>query len=54
MLFIYIWFSPETKIFVEVQTPEDAVTAVRDWKVDVVVVQGSESGGHGAAVCILF
>ena len=26
--------------------------AVEEWKVDVVVLQGSESGGHGAVVCI--
>eukprot|EP00026_Physarum_polycephalum_P012281 Phypoly_transcript_12574.p1 GENE.Phypoly_transcript_12574~~Phypoly_transcript_12574.p1 ORF type:complete len:371 (+),score=47.27 Phypoly_transcript_12574:127-1113(+) len=40
--------SPETLIFAQVQQPSEAVIAVRDWKVDVLVVQGSESGGHGA------
>ncbi|KAI0629210.1 2-nitropropane dioxygenase [Trametes polyzona] len=36
-------------IFVLVTTVEEAVKAVQDWKIDVLIVQGSESGGHGRA-----
>ncbi|KAI0819650.1 2-nitropropane dioxygenase [Trametes gibbosa] len=34
-------------IFVQVTSVDEAVQAVNDWKVDVLVVQGNESGGHG-------
>eukprot|EP00026_Physarum_polycephalum_P011691 Phypoly_transcript_11932.p1 GENE.Phypoly_transcript_11932~~Phypoly_transcript_11932.p1 ORF type:complete len:277 (+),score=37.00 Phypoly_transcript_11932:255-1085(+) len=40
--------SPETLIFAQVQRASEAVIAVRDWKVDVLIVQGSEAGGHSA------
>lgn len=36
-----------TLIFVQVPSVEDAVVAVKNWKVDVLVAQGNESGGHG-------
>eukprot|EP00026_Physarum_polycephalum_P010926 Phypoly_transcript_11113.p1 GENE.Phypoly_transcript_11113~~Phypoly_transcript_11113.p1 ORF type:complete len:232 (-),score=42.07 Phypoly_transcript_11113:416-1111(-) len=39
--------SPETKIFAQVQFIEDAVKAVKEWKVDAVILQSLESGGHG-------
>jgi len=41
--------SPGTIIFAQVTTAEEAIKAVREWKVDIVVLQGSESGGHGSA-----
>ncbi|KAJ8591798.1 2-nitropropane dioxygenase, partial [Rhizopogon salebrosus TDB-379] len=37
----------KTVIFVQISSVEEAVTAIHDWKVDVLVAQGSESGGHG-------
>ncbi|KII85788.1 hypothetical protein PLICRDRAFT_115422 [Plicaturopsis crispa FD-325 SS-3] len=40
---------PKTAIFAQIGTVEQALVAVNDWKVDVVVAQGSESGGHGYA-----
>lgn len=40
--------SPDTKIFVQIQNVNDAIVAAREWKADVIVAQGSESGGHGA------
>ncbi|EIW58710.1 2-nitropropane dioxygenase [Trametes versicolor FP-101664 SS1] len=36
-------------IFAQVTSLEEAIKAVNDWKVDVLVVQGNESGGHGGA-----
>lgn len=36
-----------TLIFVQVSSVEDAVVAVKNWKVDVLIAQGNESGGHG-------
>lgn len=36
-----------TLIFVQVSSVKEALIAVQDWKVDVLVAQGSESGGHG-------
>ncbi|KAI0641866.1 2-nitropropane dioxygenase [Trametes meyenii] len=36
-------------LFVQVSSVEEALQAVNDWKVDVLIVQGNESGGHGAA-----
>jgi len=40
--------SPETRIFVQVQNVKEAIVAAQEWKPDVIVAQGSESGGHGA------
>jgi len=37
----------KTKVFVMVHSVEQAVVAANDWKVDVLVVQGPEAGGHG-------
>lgn len=37
-----------TMIFVQVTSVEEALVAINDWKVDVVVAQGVEGGGHGA------
>ncbi|KAI0675446.1 2-nitropropane dioxygenase [Trametes maxima] len=36
-------------LFVQVSSVEEALQAITDWKVDVLIVQGNESGGHGAA-----
>ncbi|KAG1746736.1 2-nitropropane dioxygenase [Suillus paluster] len=36
-----------TLIFVQVSSVKEALIAIHDWKVDVLVAQGSESGGHG-------
>ncbi|GBB86594.1 hypothetical protein RclHR1_00130035 [Rhizophagus clarus] len=38
--------SPRTKIFAQVQTIEQAIQAYKN-DVDVIVMQGNESGGHG-------
>ncbi|THH15622.1 hypothetical protein EW146_g4882 [Bondarzewia mesenterica] len=40
---------PKTLIFIQVNSPEQALVAARDWKVDVLVAQGIEAGGHGSA-----
>ncbi|KAJ4466759.1 2-nitropropane dioxygenase [Lentinula aciculospora] len=37
----------KTKIFVIVNNVDEAMRAVEKWKVDVIVVQGNEAGGHG-------
>ncbi|KAG1869586.1 2-nitropropane dioxygenase [Suillus subluteus] len=37
----------KTLIFVQVSSAKEALIAIQDWKVDVLVAQGSESGGHG-------
>ncbi|KAG6849291.1 hypothetical protein H0H93_009721 [Arthromyces matolae] len=37
-----------TKIVVQVNSVQEALSAVNDWKVDVVVAQGIEAGGHGS------
>ncbi|KAK7033917.1 hypothetical protein VNI00_012541 [Paramarasmius palmivorus] len=39
----------KTIVFVMVGTVEDALVAANEWKVDVVVAQGIEAGGHGRA-----
>lgn len=39
--------SPESKIWIQVSSVRAAVEAVRDCKADVVVLQGSDAGGHG-------
>jgi nitronate monooxygenase len=36
-----------TTIFVQVSSVEEALVASDQWKVDVLVAQGNESGGHG-------
>ncbi|KIY64832.1 2-nitropropane dioxygenase [Cylindrobasidium torrendii FP15055 ss-10] len=41
--------SPKTYIFVLVNSVEEAVRATYEYKADVLVVQGREAGGHGAA-----
>ncbi|RDB20877.1 Nitronate monooxygenase [Hypsizygus marmoreus] len=38
-----------TKVFVQVTSVEEALVAVNDWKVDVVIAQGTEAGGHGSS-----
>jgi len=40
----------KTKIFAIVNSAEEALKAVNEWKVDVVVAQGNEAGGHGGSV----
>jgi len=37
----------QTTIFVQVSSIEEALVASDEWKVDVLVAQGNESGGHG-------
>lgn len=37
----------KTLIFVIVNSAADALKAANEWKVDVVVIQGQEAGGHG-------
>jgi hypothetical protein len=52
--YLIIWYfynSPGTLIFAQVQHVHEAIKAVVEWKVDALVVQGIESGGHGAVVC---
>ncbi|KAJ4370695.1 hypothetical protein N0V83_005216 [Neocucurbitaria cava] len=39
--------SPETKIWVQVGSVAEALDAVRNVKPDVLVVQGTDAGGHG-------
>jgi len=41
--------SPNTLVFVQVNSVDEALVAVQAWKVDVLVAQGIESGGHGSA-----
>ncbi|KAH9975879.1 hypothetical protein BGW80DRAFT_1295040 [Lactifluus volemus] len=41
--------TPRTLIFVQVNSVDEALLAVQTWKVDVLVAQGNESGGHGSA-----
>ncbi|KAJ7224520.1 2-nitropropane dioxygenase [Mycena pura] len=38
----------KTAIFVQVSTVKEALIAADEWKVDCIVAQGVESGGHGA------
>ncbi|KAH8106282.1 2-nitropropane dioxygenase [Cristinia sonorae] len=40
----------KTKIFAICNSAEDALRAVNEWKVDVVVAQGNEAGGHGGSI----
>ncbi|KAF9268982.1 NPD-domain-containing protein [Marasmius fiardii PR-910] len=39
--------SPKTLIFILANTVEESRTAIEEWKADVLVCQGNESGGHG-------
>jgi len=41
--------TPKTLIFVQVNSVDEALLAAQTWKVDVLVAQGIESGGHGSA-----
>ncbi|KAI0257829.1 hypothetical protein BC834DRAFT_976720 [Gloeopeniophorella convolvens] len=41
--------TPPTRIFVQVNALDEALRAAQTWKVDVLVAQGIESGGHGSA-----
>jgi nitronate monooxygenase len=41
--------SPKTLVFLQVNSVDEALFAVQAWKVDVLVAQGIESGGHGSA-----
>jgi len=40
------------KIFVQISLVEHALMAINDWKVDVIVVQGNEGGGHGISTSL--
>ncbi|KAF8899648.1 2-nitropropane dioxygenase [Gymnopilus junonius] len=35
------------KIFIQISTVKDLLLAINAWKVDAIVVQGNEAGGHG-------
>ncbi|KAF8073462.1 hypothetical protein FPV67DRAFT_1736980 [Lyophyllum atratum] len=39
----------KTVVFVIVNSTEEALCAANEWKVNVLVVQGNEAGGHGGA-----
>ncbi|EPQ56409.1 2-nitropropane dioxygenase [Gloeophyllum trabeum ATCC 11539] len=39
----------KTLVFVQLSSEEEAAGAVNNWKVDVLVAQGIEAGGHGRA-----
>lgn len=39
----------KTIIFANVNSVEEALVAANDWKVDVIVAQGIEAGGHGGS-----
>ncbi|KAG7093871.1 hypothetical protein E1B28_007510 [Marasmius oreades] len=39
--------SPKTIIFILANTVQEGRTAIEEWKADVLVCQGNESGGHG-------
>jgi len=41
--------SEKTIIFAQISSIQDALIAVNEWKIDVLVVQGIEAGGHGPA-----
>lgn len=38
----------DIKVFVQVSSLDQAQTAIKEWKADVIVAQGIEAGGHGA------
>ncbi|KAI0788826.1 2-nitropropane dioxygenase [Abortiporus biennis] len=37
------------KIFVQINSLDEALVAINDWKVDAIVAQGIEAGGHGGS-----
>lgn len=39
----------KTIIFAQVSSVEDALKAANEWKVDVIVAEGTEAGGHGGS-----
>ncbi|KAG7093409.1 hypothetical protein E1B28_007091 [Marasmius oreades] len=39
----------KTLVFAMVHSVEDAIQAANEWKVDVIVVEGIEAGGHGGS-----
>ncbi|KAI0688388.1 2-nitropropane dioxygenase [Cytidiella melzeri] len=39
----------KTLVFVCINTVEEAVRAANEWKVDVIIAQGFEAGGHGSS-----
>ncbi|KAL6300026.1 2-nitropropane dioxygenase [Sparassis latifolia] len=39
----------KTTIFIQTSSVQEALTAVSEWKADVLVAQGVESGGHGSS-----
>jgi len=42
----------KTLIFVQISTVKEALVATNEWKVDCIVAQGIESGGHGASYAL--
>ncbi|KAI0741452.1 2-nitropropane dioxygenase [Daedaleopsis nitida] len=42
-------FTDRPLVFVQVTSVEEALLAANEWKADVIVAQGNESGGHGGA-----
>ncbi|KAJ7623401.1 2-nitropropane dioxygenase [Roridomyces roridus] len=46
--FVHTHGNTKTVVFVQVNTVQQAIVAANQWKVDVIVAQGVESGGHGA------
>ncbi|KAJ7257860.1 2-nitropropane dioxygenase [Mycena haematopus] len=42
----------KTLIFVQISTVKEALVAANEWKVDCIVAQGVESGGHGAGYAL--
>ncbi|KAJ7453919.1 2-nitropropane dioxygenase [Mycena galericulata] len=42
----------KTIIFVQISTVKEALVAANEWKVDCIVAQGVESGGHGAGYAL--
>jgi len=41
---------PTAKIFAQIRDVNEAIEDAQKWKADVIVAQGSESGGHGPAL----
>lgn len=41
--------SPETKVWVQIGSVQEALNVVREVRPDVLVVQGTDAGGHGLA-----
>ncbi|KAJ7763693.1 2-nitropropane dioxygenase [Mycena olivaceomarginata] len=42
----------KTLIFIQISTVKEALIAAHEWKVDCIVAQGVESGGHGAGYAL--